>query len=68
MAAGRLILPLELRLTIILTCGLERAEVKRECKTEYNEELSDLCCSLHIFRVKKSRKMRWMEHVSLMGG
>ena len=33
----------------------------------HNEELNDLCSSLNIVRVIKSRKMRWARHVARMG-
>jgi hypothetical protein len=37
-------------------------------KKLHNEELNDLYCSLNIFRVIKSRRMRWAGHVARMGG
>jgi hypothetical protein len=33
----------------------------------HNDELHDLCSSLHIVRVIKSRRMRWAENVLCMG-
>jgi hypothetical protein len=33
----------------------------------HNDELHDLCSSLNIFRVIKSRRMRWAGHVARMG-
>ena len=33
----------------------------------HNEELNDLYCSPNIFRVIKSRRMRWAGHVARMG-
>ena len=42
-------------------------EVKREWGKLYNEELNDLYFSPNIFRVIKSRRMRWTGHVVLMG-
>ena len=33
----------------------------------HNEELNDLYCSPNIVRVKKSKRMRWAEHVARMG-
>jgi len=33
----------------------------------HNEELNDPYCSPNIVRVTKSRRMRWAEHVALMG-
>ena len=34
----------------------------------YSEELSDLYCSDNIFRLIKSRRMRWEGHVEIYGG
>ena len=39
--------------------GPKMDEVKGEWRKLYNEELSDVYCSLNIFRVIKSRRMRW---------
>jgi hypothetical protein len=36
-----------------------RDEVTREWRKRHNEELNDLYCSPNIFRVIKSRRMRW---------
>ena len=33
----------------------------------HNEQLNDLYCSPSIVRVKKSRRMKWAEHVARMG-
>jgi hypothetical protein len=33
----------------------------------HNDELHSLYCSYNIFRVIKSRRMRWAEHVARMG-
>ena len=39
-----------------------------EWRKLHNEELNDLHCSPNIFRVIKSRRMRWAGHVECMGG
>jgi hypothetical protein len=47
--------------------GHKRDEVTGEWKKLYNEELNELCSSPNIFRVIKSRRMRWAGHVARMG-
>jgi len=47
--------------------GPKRDEVRVECRKLHNEELNDLCCSHSIFRMTKSRRMRWAGHVACMG-
>ena len=42
-------------------------EVAGECRKIHNEELNDLYCSPNIFRVIKSRRVRWAGHVARMG-
>jgi len=42
-------------------------EVTEEWKKLHNEELNDLYYSPNIFRVIKSRRMRWAGHVARMG-
>ena len=37
----------------------KRDEVTREWRKLHNEELNDLCSSLNIVRVIKSRRIRW---------
>jgi hypothetical protein len=44
--------------------GAERDGVTGEWRKLHNEELNDLYCSLNIFRVIKSRRMRWAGHVA----
>jgi len=46
--------------------GPKRGEVTGEWRKLHNEELNDLYCSPNIFRVIKSRKMRWARHVVRM--
>ena len=38
-----------------------------EWRKLYNEDLNDLYCSNNIFRVIKSRRMRWAGHVARIG-
>jgi len=47
--------------------GPEGNEVKEESRKLHNEELSDLYCSPNIFRMIKSRILRWAGHVARMG-
>jgi hypothetical protein len=47
--------------------GFKRDEATREWRKPHNEELNDLCCSHHIVRVIKSRRMRWVGHIACMG-
>jgi hypothetical protein len=44
----------------------KRDEVRVEWRKLHNVELSDLYCSPDIFRVIKSRRMRWAAHVARM--
>ena len=44
--------------------GPKRDEVRGELRKLHNEELNDLYCSPNIFRVIKSRRMRWAGHVA----
>ena len=47
--------------------GPKRDEVTGEWRKLHNEELSDLYSLPNIVRVVKSRRMRWAEHVALIG-
>jgi len=47
--------------------GPKRDEVRGEWRKLHNEELNDLYCSPDIFRVMKSRIMRWVGHVARLG-
>jgi len=47
--------------------GPKRDEVRGEWIKLHNEELNDLYCSPNIFRVIKSKRMRWVGHVARMG-
>ena len=47
--------------------GPKRDEVTREWRKLHNEELNEPCVSPDIFRVIKSRRMRWTGHVARMG-
>ena len=46
--------------------GPKRDEVTGEWRKLHNEELNDLYCSPNIFRLIKSRRMRWAGHVACM--
>jgi hypothetical protein len=45
----------------------KRDEVTGEWRKLTNEEFNDLYCSPDIIRVIKSRRIRWVGHVALMG-
>ena len=48
--------------------GPKTDEVTGEWRKLHNEELSDLYPALNIYRVIKSKRMRWAEHVADMRG
>jgi hypothetical protein len=45
----------------------KRDKVKGGWKKLHKEEFHNLCSSLHIIRMIKSRRMRWLGHVVHMG-
>ena len=47
--------------------GPKRDDVTWEGRRLYNKELYALYSPSHIFRVIKSRKLRWERHVARMG-
>jgi len=48
--------------------GPKRDEVIGEWRKLHNEELNDLYSSSNIFRVIKSRRMKWAGHVARVRG
>jgi hypothetical protein len=48
--------------------GPKKEEVRGEWRKLHNEDLKDLYFPPNIFRLIKSRRMRWAEHVVRMGG
>ena len=47
--------------------GPKRCEVNRKWRKLHNEELNDMYSSPNIVRVIKTRRMRWVGNVALMG-
>jgi hypothetical protein len=47
--------------------GSKRGEAAREWRKLHNEKLNDLYSSPNIVQGIKSRTMRWVGHVTLMG-
>jgi hypothetical protein len=47
--------------------GPKREEVAGGWRRLHNEELHNLCISVNIITVIKSRRMRWAGHVPRMG-
>jgi hypothetical protein len=47
--------------------GPKRDEVTGEWRKLHNEELRDFYSSSSIIRIIKSKRMRWVGHVALMG-
>ena len=47
--------------------GPKRDEGTGKWRKLHNEELNELCSSLNIVQVIKSRRMRWAGHVACMG-
>jgi hypothetical protein len=47
--------------------GYKREEVAGDWRGMHNEELHNLYASPNIVRVIKSRRTRWLEHVTLVG-
>jgi hypothetical protein len=47
--------------------GTKRDEIPREWRKLHNEEPNDLYSSSSTFRVIKSRRMRWVDHVARVG-
>jgi len=48
-------------------CGPRKDEVTGDWRKVHNEELNDTNCLSYIIRLKKSRRMRWAEHVARVG-
>jgi len=61
------VLPRSLENRVLRRIGPKRDEVTGEWRKLHNKELNNLCSSPNIVRLIKLRKMRWAEHVALMG-
>jgi len=48
---------------IFIVTAVKRDKVTGECRKLHNEEFNDLYSSPSVFRVIKSRRMKWVEHV-----
>jgi hypothetical protein len=48
--------------------GPKRDKLRGEWIKLHHEQLNDLYSSSNIFRVNKSRRIRWAEHVVMYGG
>lgn len=49
------------------TCESTKDEVTGKWRRVYGEKLLDFHTSLNIYRLIKSRRMRWAEHMARMG-
>jgi hypothetical protein len=47
--------------------GPKMDEVTGEWRELHSDDLNDLCCSLNVIRVIKSRRMKWAGHVARIG-
>jgi hypothetical protein len=47
--------------------GPRRAEVTGKWRKPHGDELHNLCCSLNIIKMIKSKRTKWTGHVARMG-